>query len=808
MLQQLYIIIIIAALLAPSTGATPPPRQQQQQQQCGLSVPKCLPNKIIHQYKPTDPQSASASTCCAACKSEGAGCNAFQMVPGKNDNTGNSDNIGNIGNAGNTTSSSSCWLHSEYPSVDRLTPGDCETFRMVPAASPVRLARTSFSGVWVQHDPGHLADVVQQDFIVGADIDADWDELEIADGVWDWSSYDQQLDYAAAQGYFIETALQGGESTPHWLYNRSSGNKSVPLVEVVPLPGSTSKSHLRMFPYYLDPTYRGLFLRALQSLADHIASLPEKIRSRVIGVQVKFGDSGDDTPWHGTAQDSKWDISVDQWHNFTLPLTRPICDIYRNHSLHPLWNDNIEFLTYQTKNCPGSFIKTGMVTHGFQLTEEYDNYLGKGKVCHTAGMHCRGESWPFSVTGYFFYAPLKNTYAHLLWQLTFGVDMPQLSVPPLVNKSYYPIYRDVFNRYANSIPREPVTAEAAKMWAGAILNLRDGLDSADAARFPAAKYGVVQQGGKPGQTRMLAIANDPQFKSRGAVEMDVVHASKSPMGSRDRTAPNDVGWRIWPTNYGNGLMTQLNPNETSVGWWHVGPQDQYYGRYARGFDIASGRNKMGFTLDQRLWGGLPLSGIGGSSSSSSSNTPNLLKLLVVYFDGDGHEHLQFTNDAQQQQQQQRATTRGENTVSFEIAYDSHSGCRTAKTVTGSGSGRWVTVEVDVTDGRFGRGCARGNGQGRENAGDDDGADIVLKSTTDTIISTIEVYNPTSNADNGGGGHGGGNGGGAVSLGVIIAVVVIAALAVLGGIGVFARRRLMARQQSQGGLHGRPLLGSL
>ncbi len=713
-MRTLWLATLTLAAAAAVAGLGAATTAHAAMQQCGIASPnKCLGNhKLLRQFKPTDPESASAAACCAACQSANR-CEAFQMVVAA-DAAADAD--------GNKQTSSSCWLHSEYPKT--LLAGACQSHRMVPAASPVRANRTSFSGIWVQHDPGHLADVVRQDFIVGADIDADWNALEIADGVWDWSAYDAQLDYAAAQGYFIETALQGGESTPHWLYNRTGGNKSVPLVLVVPKDKPGHSKTLRMFPYYLDATYRGLFLRAIQSLADHIAGLPERIRSRVVGVQVKYGDSGDDTPWHGTAKDTKWDIPPDVWHNnFTLPLVRPICDIYTTDKLHPLWNDGIDQLTYQTAQCPGSFIKAGMVTHGFQVNYEYDNYFNKGKICHTAGYHCRGESWPFSVEGYFAYAPLQCTFAHLLWQLTFAVDMPQLSVPPLVNKSYYPIYRDVYNRYANSIPREPVTRDAAAAWAGAILNLRDGLDSNDTARFPEAKYGPAQQGGKAGQARMLAIANDPRYKMRGAVLKDAESASKEPMGSRKRTAPNDVGWRIWRDNYGNGLLTQLNPSNTSVGWWHVGPSDQYHGRYARGLDVASGRTEMSFTLDRRLWGGLPL-------SSSTATTTTMIKLVVVYFDGDGHDHLRYGGNGAGQPQADVRDKHKKNKVSFEIAFDSQSGCRTAKTVTGSGSGRWTTVEIDVADGRFGCGCAHGT------------ADVVLTSTTsDVIISTIEVYDP-------------------------------------------------------------------
>ena len=74
--------------------------------------------------------------------------------------------------------------------------------------APARVSRTSFSGVWVQH--GSAGDLVPQDFVVGADMDADWKDVEVADGVFDWTGYDAQIAAAARNGFFIETALGVG----------------------------------------------------------------------------------------------------------------------------------------------------------------------------------------------------------------------------------------------------------------------------------------------------------------------------------------------------------------------------------------------------------------------------------------------------------------------------------------------------------------------------------------------------------------------------------------------------------------------
>ncbi len=342
-----------------------------------------------------------------------------------------------------------------------------------------------------------------------------------------------------------------------------------------------------------------------------------------------------------------------------------------------------------------------MVSHGFSTNYEADNMLGKGKICHTEGYRCRGESWPFCQHGYYTEAPLWATYSHLLWQLTFGVDLPGLSQPNLINASYAPLY-ELFNRYAGSI--RPPSDE----WVGGIIALRDGLDAANTSRFPEAQFGAWGRNGLDNQARLQKIA--AAFARRGAKEHDPAAATKGAMGSRKRNGTNDVGFRIWQGNYGNGLITQLRPFETSIGWWGVGPLDQPYGRYARGFEAASGRTEMAFVLDNRLWGGLPLSrrdaakDLSSTAAAAAATTP--LTLHVTYFDETG---------------------------GFAVFYDRTHGCaRPLSSIKGTGSNRWITATFSILDGYFGQRCMSKAGA----------ADIVLRSTTpseDTIVHGLQIY---------------------------------------------------------------------
>jgi hypothetical protein len=202
----------------------------------------------------------------------------------------------------------------------------------------------------------------------------------------------------------------------------------------------------------------------------------------------------------------------------------------------------------------------------------------------------------------------------------------------------------------------------------------------------------------------MAIANSPALKARGAREGDPVAAASCGMRSRYRNSTNDVGWRIWTGNYGNQRVTQLAPQATSVGHWNVGPQDQPYGLFARGFERSTGRLQMGFVLDPLLWGGLP---------RSKTAAPLKLVLQLVYFDTG--------------------------TASFDIEYSSTKGCKTLASVHLANSGRWVELDLPIRDGRFGRECPGSSAAGSWTA------DLLLKSTSvdNAIIHGFQISKNTT-----------------------------------------------------------------
>ena len=627
-----------------------------------------LASTTLISYARGTPQALSMDTCCSACLLAPT-CVAWQTaVP--------------YGSAANAAPR--CDLLTAAVSINATGQLVCNSTRVVPVE---RVGRSTTNGIWMQH--GDLRTLISRGFLIGSDLTFDWATVEPSDGVYDWSTLTDSISEANNGEFYLSAQLQTGPDAPMWIYARAPTLPSVPAVNITPKVGSESQPSI--FPYYLDATYQALFLRVQRAFATYLNSLPFVLRRRIVSVQAMYGSTGDDTPWHGKPNNgingTQYTVSDDQWSNFTQSLVPSLCDIFSSSLIPILWNFDDARLPWALSICPG-ILKAGMASHGFQINSEIDDYAFKGVLCHNESYRCRGEDWPFPATGGYLEGPVWAEYWHLMYLLWFGVDRPNLSQPSLDYAINFPSYY-LFNKYSSSI-RPPATK-----WVGAIIALRDGLDANDNVRFSEATFGAGSS--SRSLTRNAAIA--AAFAIRGARQDDPASAVGPDIVSRAPSRMNDVGYRISNCNWGNDKVMQIAPNETSIGWWRVGPKTSPYGRFARGFEVASGKNSMPFVLDTRLWGGLPF----GSVLVS-------LRLRIIYFDAGGGD--------------------------LTIAYDSTRGCVNATTIavgtsslqnaTGGG-GTWSEILLNLTDSYFNRRCGPRN------------ADILLSSTADTIIHGFEIY---------------------------------------------------------------------
>jgi hypothetical protein len=155
---------------------------------------------------------------------------------------------------------------------------------------------------------------------------------------------------------------------------------------------------------------------------------------------------------------------------------------------------------------------------------------------------------------------------------------------------------------------------------------------------------------------------------------------------------NDVGWDIWPDNYGR-FLEQIDPDATSIPLWRVGGpitnRSSIYSRFARGFEHASGKNTLSFRLHEGF---------------SQGAEPKEMSLTVVWYDGTAGSTWRLDYDA------------------------GAAGMRTALAVTGKGDQQWRHETVTVPDAVLRRGGPKG-------------ADFALVNTDDRddIFSLLEVH---------------------------------------------------------------------
>jgi hypothetical protein len=243
-----------------------------------------------------------------------------------------------------------------------------------------------------------------------------------------------------------------------------------------------------------------------------------------------------------------------------------------------------------------------------------------------------------------------------------------------------------FNRYAGQI--NPKTATDA------FCALHKGLDAADTKAYPEEKFGKAS---KDNVERMLKIC--AAYSKYGAAVDDKNGLLLNQVRQRDtQTGFNDLGWDIWPDNYGRFLY-QIDADATSIPLWRVGgpitQTSSIYSRFARGFEHASDKDAMYFKLHEGF---------------SQGNEPKVMTVTVVWHDG----------------------TEGS---TWKLDYDAGKAeMKTALAATGKGDQQWHRETVTVKDAVLRQGGIKRS-------------DLALVNTDgkDDIFSLIEVHRGTLEA---------------------------------------------------------------
>lgn len=509
------------------------------------------------------------------------------------------------------------------------------------SADQEKIPRPDFCGIWGIWG-GERVSAEGRPWFKGVVTTTSWSEIEPQNGVFSWDAFDNKIKSITDKGLKVMLMVYHGNQCPDWLYDEVG----VPVVRIT----GNHRSDSSKYPYFLDPKYKPLLTRMINETARHIASYPPELKEMIVGVQCPTGKSGDPQAYHsGTLNDEKYAIGLQspEWREWTIDMIKVYRDAYKDFK-PPFFmlfkGPNPSTQDWLLENIPDSWRKPHAIAQGYQFNNEIRvmNELYPQTSTYVDGVviRTRGEldNTEYGRENWFNAAPVWNVYWSGLWNLTYGLDIWSHLPGVLEDDRHVPAFT-FYSEYAGY--------KNAADSPGAWVALRDGLDYMDTIRFPEGRFGLVNKQGAGGRgennERYRQIADS--FGEYGAKLDDPVNASNSDLQVRSQRGINDVYYNIWPGNYGM-YLEQIEPNETSLGYWRVGSKEQAYGRFARGLDPSKGKTAMYFKLDERFF--------------LNKKTPHSVSVRIVYFDkGMGSWSLLY--DAANNPRKKAITVKNKNT---------------------------------------------------------------------------------------------------------------------------------------------------
>lgn len=491
----------------------------------------------------------------------------------------------------------------------------------------------------------------------GIPIVVGWNELEPKEGVYNWDLVDEIIKIAAENNKYVFTLLWLNPVNAEWLYE-----KGVPKVEI-----NTFKTdpHFATLPYPFDEQYKFYSERIITKLAQHLRNLPPELFKHVLFHQVVEGSTGDGFCYKGEPKDPKYAVSRDEWavyqeyiRKFTIEAftgdynNKPPVTVLL-HTRDLLWAAD-QYKGFVTKKGVASHFYHSNSTRSIQQIYESfntpDNPLGRP-------VYSRGEGETMWMTSkqWFQKDSLRNLYWSALYAIHCGLDIWNIPDHLLAQPRWH-MALDVFDKYAgHKYPdRSPVAFSA----------LKDELNVDDTARFPESVYGLLSKSSLDRTEKILQ-----EFARQGALLEDPEMVMAGSHQSRSRKGYNDAGWDRIDNGY-NLYLYPVDAVETSIGWWHIGPKESPYGRFARGFEHKSGKDTLFFRFHEDFFPGI-------------DQSRGKLTFRIIWLD-NSKGSWKFVYDA----------------VAPEL--------KTAKTFSGSGSGTWKEEVFSVNDAAMNTNGPRGS----------------------------------------------------------------------------------------------------
>ena len=427
--------------------------------------------------------------------------------------------------------------------------------------------------------------------IKGAPLVLKWNELEPEPGEFKFNEIiGEKLKLADKNNFYTFLMIWVAPNAPRWLYKNG-----VPEVQMTNTINPLGEKRNWSFQYYLDEEYIYYYHRLMTELGKYLQALPKNLKDRVLYIQSAEGSTGDGGPYKGRPLDFKYNITDEQWGDFRIKawevmkksLTNSKGELVTPILVNYDSNGEKEY-NWLINNLPVIGLKNGMFSHGYHISEtksRLEKWRKFNLETNEKGieMFSRGEQdGEWETYGWSTQNPAQAFYWSGIFATHCGLDM--WNVPAKASEGYR--FKDAllfFNKYAGQ--HEPKKANSA------FCALRKGLDAADTISYPEEEYGECV---RKNIERYENIAK--AYSKNGAIQGDPTKATGGGMCNRKRNDYNDVGWGILDENYSR-FIEQIDAEETSDGWWHVGPQDSIYGRFARSIKIENGKGGIYFDIN-------------------------------------------------------------------------------------------------------------------------------------------------------------------------------------------------------------------
>ncbi len=394
------------------------------------------------------------------------------------------------------------------------------------------------------------------------------------------------------------------------------------------------------------------------------------------------GSTGDGFCYKGEPKDPKYNVTRDEWAVYQEYIRKFTIDAFAGEMDGrpeiPLLLHTTDIL-WAAEQYEGFVTKKGVASHFYHSNEtesKQDIYGPYNTSDNSLGrpVYARGEGETMWMREWFKKDSLQNLYWSAIYAIHCGLDIWNIPDHILADPRWY-MALDFFDKYAGQkFPEKSPVAFCA---------LKDELNSDDTIRFSTEIYGL-----NPRKNLERALTICKEFENHGAVIQDPDKCLSNSHISRSRSGYNDVGIDRIADDY-NLYLYPIHKTETSVGWWHLGPKDQPYGRFARGFEHETGRDTLFFKFHKDFF-------------SEIEKAKKEVKIRIVWLDN--------------------------NQGTWKFSYDAgNKELKTAKAFRGEGSNRWKEEFITLDDALF-----EGNGPR--------GSDIALINSdhTDEIFHLIEV----------------------------------------------------------------------